>query len=60
MLDRKPQPLNHKPRTLNQESKRFYLQYTFPPNSVGECGRIGAVGRREIGSTLHLHQHLNP
>eukprot|EP00290_Baffinella_frigidus_P009908 CAMPEP_0180124878 /NCGR_PEP_ID=MMETSP0986-20121125/4885_1 /TAXON_ID=697907 /ORGANISM="non described non described, Strain CCMP2293" /LENGTH=885 /DNA_ID=CAMNT_0022064245 /DNA_START=180 /DNA_END=2837 /DNA_ORIENTATION=- len=32
-----------------EESKRFYLQYTFPPNSVGECGRIGAVGRREVG-----------
>ncbi|KAJ1467561.1 ribosomal protein S5 domain 2-type protein, partial [Baffinella frigidus] len=22
--------------------------YTFPPNLVGECGRIGAVGRREV------------
>jgi polyribonucleotide nucleotidyltransferase len=32
-----------------EDSKRFYLQYTFPPNSVGECGRIGAIGRREIG-----------
>ncbi len=29
--------------------RRFYLQYTFPPFSVGECGRVGAPGRREIG-----------
>lgn len=29
--------------------KRFYLQYTFPPSSVGETGRVGAPGRREIG-----------
>jgi polyribonucleotide nucleotidyltransferase len=30
-------------------SSRFYLQYFFPPYSVGEVGRIGAPGRREIG-----------
>jgi polyribonucleotide nucleotidyltransferase len=28
---------------------RFYLQYTFPPFSVGEVGRMGAPGRREVG-----------
>lgn len=28
---------------------RFYLQYSFPPFSVGEVGRIGAPGRREVG-----------
>ncbi len=28
---------------------RFYLQYFFPPFSVGEVGRIGTPGRREIG-----------
>ncbi|CAF2126157.1 unnamed protein product [Brassica napus] len=33
----------------SDEYKRFYLQYTFPPSSVGEVGRIGAPGRREIG-----------
>jgi polyribonucleotide nucleotidyltransferase len=27
----------------------FYLQYSFPPFSVGEVGRIGSPGRREIG-----------
>jgi len=30
-------------------NKRFYLQYTFPPSCVGETGRVGAPGRREIG-----------
>jgi polyribonucleotide nucleotidyltransferase len=30
-------------------SHRFYLHYTFPPYSVGEVGRVGAPGRREIG-----------
>lgn len=35
---------------LNGEGlARFYLQYFFPPFSVGEVGRIGAPGRREIG-----------
>ncbi len=29
--------------------QRFYLQYFFPPFSVGEVGRMGAPGRREIG-----------
>ena len=27
----------------------FMLNYNFPPFSVGECGRFGAPGRREIG-----------
>ena len=30
-------------------TQRFYLQYFFPPYSVGEVGRIGSPGRREIG-----------
>jgi polyribonucleotide nucleotidyltransferase len=29
--------------------QRFYLQYFFPPFSVGEVGRMGTPGRREIG-----------
>lgn len=29
--------------------ERFMLHYNFPPYSVGECGRMGGVGRREIG-----------
>lgn len=36
--------------TLIEDSvKTFYLQYFFPPFSVGEVGRIGPPGRREIG-----------
>lgn len=31
------------------ETKRFYFQYSFPPSSVGEAGRVGAPSRREIG-----------
>ncbi|TGG94314.1 polyribonucleotide nucleotidyltransferase [Natronospirillum operosum] len=27
----------------------FLLHYNFPPYSVGECGRMGGVGRREVG-----------
>jgi polyribonucleotide nucleotidyltransferase len=30
-------------------SKRFILHYNFPPYSVGEVGRLGAPGRREVG-----------
>jgi len=30
-------------------TRKFYLQYFFPPFSVGEVGRIGTPGRREIG-----------
>lgn len=32
-----------------ENSQKFYLQYFFPPFSVGEVGRIGSPGRREIG-----------
>lgn len=31
------------------ENKRFMHQYNFPPFSVGEVGRMGTPGRREIG-----------
>lgn len=31
------------------ESKRFMHHYNFPPYSVGEVGRMGTPGRREIG-----------
>ncbi len=33
--------------------KNFMLHYNFPPFSVGEVGRLGSPGRREIG-----HGHL--
>ena len=29
--------------------ERFMLHYNFPPFSVGECGKLGSPGRREIG-----------
>lgn len=29
--------------------RRFMLHYNFPPYSVGEIGRMGGVGRREVG-----------
>lgn len=32
-----------------QGLRRFYLQYSFPPFSVGEVGRMGPPGRREVG-----------
>lgn len=34
---------------LEEYSKKFYLQYNFPPFCVGEVGRMMGVGRREIG-----------
>ena len=30
-------------------SEKFMLHYNFPPFSVGEAGRMGSTGRREIG-----------
>ena len=36
--------------TLEGERRdSFMLHYNFPPFSVGECGRMGSPGRREIG-----------
>ena len=36
--------------TLHGDQKdSFLFHYNFPPYSVGECGRMGAPGRREIG-----------
>jgi polyribonucleotide nucleotidyltransferase len=34
---------------LSQTSKRFMLNYNFPPFSVGEVGFMRGAGRREIG-----------
>jgi len=33
----------------DEYKKRFILHYNFPPYSVGEVGRVGFTGRREIG-----------
>lgn len=36
--------------TIEEEgSRKFYMQYFFPPFSVGEVGRVGPAGRREVG-----------
>jgi polyribonucleotide nucleotidyltransferase len=35
--------------TGGPEEKQFMLHYNFPPYSVGEVGRLGSTGRREIG-----------
>ena len=40
-------------------SKRFMLHYNFPPFSVGECGRMGSPGRREIGHGLLAERALS-
>lgn len=34
---------------MEEGTRRFYLQYFFPPFSVGEVGRVGPPGRREVG-----------
>ncbi len=38
---------------IEEGEKRFMLHYNFPPFSVGETGKFGSPGRREIG-----HGHL--
>ncbi|KAG6751953.1 hypothetical protein POTOM_044168 [Populus tomentosa] len=43
-----------------EEFKRFYLQYSFPPSCVGEVGRIGAPSRREIGHGMLAERALEP
>jgi len=43
-----------------EQGKRFYLQYIFPPFSVGEVGRNGAPGRREVGHGNLAEQALAP
>ncbi|MFC2020192.1 polyribonucleotide nucleotidyltransferase [Chloroflexota bacterium] len=43
-----------------EESKRFMHHYNFPPFSVGEAGRIGATGRREIGHGALAERSLIP
>lgn len=44
----------------DDEFKRFYLQYSFPPSCVGEVGRVGAPSRREIGHGMLAERALEP
>jgi polyribonucleotide nucleotidyltransferase len=39
-------------------SKKFYLDYNFPPFSVGECKPIRGPGRREIGHGMLAERSL--
>ncbi|MEK7693584.1 MAG: polyribonucleotide nucleotidyltransferase [Chloroflexota bacterium] len=42
------------------ESKRFMHHYNFPPYSVGETGRMGGAGRREIGHGALAERAVSP
>ena len=47
--------------TMEQSTKkRFMLHYNFPPYSVGETGRVGAPGRREIGHGALAEKAVRP
>ncbi len=40
--------------------QNFMLHYNFPPYSVGEVGRFGAPGRREVGHGKLAWRALHP
>ncbi len=40
--------------------ERFILHYNFPPFSVGETGRVGSPGRREIGHGKLAWRAIHP
>ena len=42
------------------DQKKFMLHYNFPPYCVGECGRLGFTGRREIGHGALAERSLLP
>ncbi|HEY9154826.1 MAG TPA: polyribonucleotide nucleotidyltransferase [Opitutaceae bacterium] len=46
--------------TGGAKSKSFILHYNFPPFSVGETGRFGSPGRREIGHGALAERSLVP
>lgn len=47
--------------TMDMDEERRYIHYyNFPPFSVGEAGRLGAVGRREIGHGALAERALKP
>lgn len=46
--------------TEGEDNRRFYLQYFFPPSSVGETGRTGPPGRREVGHGNLAERALAP
>ena len=42
------------------QKQNFLLHYNFPPYSVGEAGRMGSPGRREIGHGKLAWRAINP
>lgn len=42
------------------KSKNFFLHYEFPPYATGEVGRIGPIGRREMGHGALAEKGLLP
>jgi polyribonucleotide nucleotidyltransferase len=46
--------------TGGEQEKRFILHYNFPPFSVGETGRTGSPGRREIGHGALAERSVEP
>jgi polyribonucleotide nucleotidyltransferase len=44
----------------SEYQKRFTHHYNFPPYSVGETGRIGSTGRREMGHGFLAEKALIP
>ncbi len=46
--------------TGGETTKRFILHYNFPPFSVGETGRTGSPGRREIGHGALAERSVEP
>ncbi len=45
---------------FEEYSKKFMLDYNFPPFSVGECRPIRGPGRREIGHGALAERSVNP
>ena len=45
---------------LDEYKEDFMLNYNFPPFSVGECGRLGTPGRREIGHGKLAWRAIHP
>ncbi len=45
---------------IDLTKKRFMHHYVFPPYSVGEVGRLGSSGRRDIGHGALAERSLKP
>lgn len=55
------QSMSQRFETMHEAGEaRFYLQYFFPPFSVGEVGRMGPPARREVGHGKLAERSLVP